>query len=253
MPIPGGLARLLCFLATYLFEPFQIPSMKKYITLLLAPVMLAVGCTKNDGDDVKDSAAYYQEYEVSYNKTKGETWAYATYKVANASGEKVILSNNASVVANNKASNTTTIDPARYYWNFPTIVDVNFLLKKAGGMTITNNMSRAEIGDINITTKYPKYVTKADGIGFRWEGDPLQEGETLTASIISGTDLVSATKEFTGDSVYFSKAELHDLPAEWSTVQLTRTKKLSLDAADGSASGVMKLSVVTSTYANLFE
>ncbi|HEY1031990.1 MAG TPA: hypothetical protein VGD89_09465 [Flavipsychrobacter sp.] len=223
--------------------------MKKYVPILLMPVLLALGCKKND--DLESDKNYYQLYEVEYNKVNAETRAYATFRENDATGRKVELKGSANVKANTKIANTTTEDITRYYWDFPGTSDVNFVLTKNYGGTIRNTVRRAEIGDIKITTVYPEFVPKSEGLGFKWAGDPLQENEKLVATIISGANLVRETKEFTGDSVYFTPYELSEISPEWVTVQLKRIKELPLENKDHGKDGKMKVTLVTYTYTTL--
>lgn len=224
--------------------------MKRGFYLLLAALSL-VGCSKDvNSDDLKDDVPYYQYYEVGYDKNGNSTVAAAHFRVRDKDGTKVELTNGASVRVNGMASGTSSIDKTRYTWTLTGMPDVNFVLTKNSGTTVTNNILRNDIDDIDFPSSFPVAIDKTVGFSFSWTGSALSSSETLTVSIVhNGYEYV--TKSVTENPVVITANELKDCPTGEISVALHRAKSMPVKTEDGNAGGVVQLRVSVSTNATL--
>jgi len=215
--------------------------MKKPI-YLFAILLLVASCTKSvDSDDLKDAVPYYQQYEVAYDKTHNIVNAVATYRVREASGAKVELAGSANVRVNNMPANTSTIDKTRYTWTLNGSPDVDFVLTKNSGETVTNTVLRADIGDVEFGGDFPSAMARTAGFSFSWIGTAISNNEALNVSLTSDQAGEIVTKAVTGNTVTFSPAELKNCPAGNITVALYRVKDIAVKAEDQGAGGTIQL------------
>ncbi|MCB0696002.1 MAG: hypothetical protein KDC07_01475 [Chitinophagaceae bacterium] len=220
--------------------------MKKLI-YLLAGAILTGGCTKKvDSNDLKDDVPYYQVYEVAYNKTDNSTNATAGFQVRDKSGAKVLLSDGASVRANNMTANTSSIDKTRYTWALNGMPDVDFALAKNSGDTITNVVLKSDIGDVEIVGGLPSSVSKSNGFDFSWAGAALAGQESMTVSVVSGIATDILTRSVTNNTVTITADDLKNCPTGNISVVLTRTKDMPVKKEDGGAGGSIQVRLTVS-------
>lgn len=212
---------------------------------------LLSACTKVDSGDLKEDVPYYQSYSVSYNKTENATYASASFRVREANGARVKLSNGAAVTANGKTGAATNpFDVSIYTWQFDDLKDVSFTLNKPN-TTLNNEVKRADIGDISFAGTLPPAISKATGYTFSWVGDERRTGEHIYVSV-SGrsaadtTGTATSDKEITGTNVVLSPSDLQDLAPGNTTITLRRERSLLLDNADGSSGGEKSVSISVS-------
>lgn len=205
-------------------------------------LILVVGCTKKvDSNDLKDEVPYYQSYEVAYDKAANTTSAAAMFNVRTGSGAKVQLSGSGSIKANGLTPGTSSIDLTRYTWNISGLPDVNFVLQKGNGQTITNVINKTDIGDIEFVTGFPDSISKSKGFSFTWTGGAIASGETFIVSIVSPVGISYTFKNVTGNTVQFTAAELQDVQSGQVYIQLSRTRNFPLDMQDGTSGGAIQV------------
>lgn len=227
--------------------------MNRLLSILTTASFLSLfaACTKVDSGDLKDDVPYYQSYAVSYNKTENATYASASFRVREANGARVKLSNGATITANGKTGTANNpFDVSIYTWQFDDRKDVSFTLTKPNA-TLDNAIRRSDIGDINFSGTLPATISKATGYTISWEGDERRTGEHIYVSI-SGTSAADITgtatndKEITGTNIVLSPTDLADLAPGNMTITLRRERSLVLDAPDGSAGGEKSVSISVS-------
>jgi len=212
---------------------------------------LLAACTKVDSGDLKDDVPYYQSYSVSYNKTENATYASASFRVREANGARVKLSNGATVTANGKTGAATNpFDLSIYTWQFDDRKDVSFTLTKATA-TLNNTVRSSDIGDISFSGALPTFISKKDGYTITWTGDERRTGEHIYVSVsgISAADTTGTAtndKEITGTNVRLTPADLASLAPGSMTVTLRRERSISLDSPDGSSGGEKSVSISVS-------
>ncbi len=215
--------------------------MKKSI-YLFAILLLAAGCSKKvNSDDLKDAVPYYQQYEVAYDKTNSIVTSAAVYKVRESSGTKVTLSGAANVRVNNMAAQTAPLDNARYTWTLNGNPDIDFVLTKNSGETITNTVLRADIGDMDFAGDFPSGISRTAGFSFSWVGAQTAADEALKVTLASDPVGTVVSKVVTDNTVTFSPAELQTCPAGAITVTLIRVKDMAVKAEDQHAGGTIEL------------
>lgn len=216
------------------------------LAVLSASCILMASCSKVDSNDLKDEIPYYQEYEVSYNKSTNKTNAAASFRVRESSGAKVELTNNAGVTMNGIKGQSSLTDKTQYKWDLSGLNDASFSLTKNSGVTISNNVSKSTaIGDIEIIN-LPDSISKSAGFSFDWTGSSLRSDESIKAiigSTIGGVNLYS--KDVSGTHITFSSTELSVVPVGNIRVTLKRQRELPLENQDGNAGGKITVSLET--------
>lgn len=219
--------------------------MKQFLLLISGLSILTIGCKKVDSNDLKDTVPYYQSYGVYFDKDAGTTEASAVFRVRDANGTKVEMSNGATVTANGIAGTTHFLTPTTYNWTFTGLQDVNFLLNKNSGTVISNKGLRTEISNIDFDNSFPASASKAAGFTFAWTGDPLASGENMMiiASTPDSGSSVSRALNATNSSntVSFSAADMQHMKAGTMTVEMIRYKSKALDNNDGTSAGSIAL------------
>lgn len=227
--------------------------MNRFLSILATAGVLSLlaACTKVDSGDLKDDVPYYQSYSVSYNKTENATYASASFRVREANGARVKLSNGATVTANGRAGAATNpFDVSIYTWQFDDRKDVSFTLTKSTA-TLDNMVRRSDIGDISFSGTLPTTISKSDGYTISWTGDDRRTGEHIYVSV-SGTSAADTTgtatndKEITGTNVRLTSADLEDLAPGNITITLRRERSMVLDSPDGSSGGEKSVSISVS-------
>jgi hypothetical protein len=209
-------------------------------------LLLATGCKKVDSADLKETVPYYQEYNVTYNKTEQTMTATALIRVRDNSGSRVDLTDGAYIRANGVDENNTQPTTNTYDWAFPGNKDVRFDLKKNSGDVITNTTMLSDIGITDFPSTLRTNFPKKEGFKFNWEGDDLDTDEELNVTI-TGRSIQSALIPFTsvlkvtGKEVAVDSNSLVNIMTGDVNIKMVRTRSMPLDAADGTSGGGIKV------------
>jgi len=219
-------------------------TVKKILVLCLL-ASLTYGCKKVDSNDLKDTVPYYQSYGVYYDKDENKTEASATFRVRDANGTRVELSNGANVMANGIAATTHFLSPTDYKWAFIGMQDVAFVLNKNSGTAINNKALRTDISNIDFAANFPASASKAAGFSFGWTGTPLENGESMMITISTPDSASTRTKAMnatnSSQTINFSSTEMQNMVTGTMTVEMVRYKSKALDNNDGTSTGSIAL------------
>ena len=132
-----------------------------------------------------------------------------------------------------------------FLWDIAGMPDAVFTITLRDGITLTNKVDRAMMGELNLEIDSVLYVT--DTMYARWTGTALQANEYVGISMnreSDATDLYSgATGNFYGPGrldghmATFDFAETSKFYPGIYTVALTKTRNMALQQADGQAGG----------------
>jgi hypothetical protein len=173
----------------------------------------------------------------------------ASFKLRDANGVRVDLANGAGVAANSTSPTTDFLDKTLYRWTFTGTPDVNFILTKNSGVKINNGVAMTDIGNTDFASGFPTTASKASGLTFNWTGDPVAANETLNITISTpdsgSTAMKTLTATTSGYTVMFTTADMVNVKPGQLTVELSRSKEMPLDNADGTSSGAISLRLMT--------
>lgn len=223
---------------------------------LLFIVLMGIGCTKVDSNDLKEDVPYFQSYDVTYNKTDNTTSASASFKVRDASGTRVELSGDNKIEINGVKAGAGIIDRTFYTWQTPGLQNVTFRLSK-NGQILNNIVKTTDIPDISFPPGFPISFTKSAGISFSWVGDLPATGEFISISvggrnILDTTMNASAGKSVTTHHVVFTAFDLKDIRPGTISISISRSRSLLLDANDGTSGGGKGVTIAESRDAVLY-
>jgi hypothetical protein len=218
--------------------------MKKIFTpLALLALLATASCSKIDSDDLDEDVPYYQRYEVLYDGSAGSTKASGSFRVRTASGTGITLGDESSLKIN---GNVATKDPVAsivvptYTWNGGTIANVNFVLSKKGGTTITNTVSAGDIETVGFPTTMPTTFSKTGGIAFNYAGTAGSVDVKIMGTNSFSQD-TSITKTVTANPVYFSPSELSIFNTGSIEIHLSRYKSITVPNSDDNAGGMIDI------------
>ncbi|QNK64787.1 hypothetical protein H7F33_10035 [Pedobacter sp. PAMC26386] len=213
------------------------------ILCLFLLLSLLSSCAKVESHLLDSEVSVFQDYYVTFNKTKNTTVAEADFRAKDEKGPRLQLSGPSEIKVNDREnyefSNIFTLH--FYKWKYNSITDVEFVYKKEHGKIFKNTIKSSDglwISIPSITTISKK------GLQFDWSG---QESDGENSSIIctivpksnENTRILSLFKH--GRTVQLTSENLKLLNVgEEVTLTLRRMVDLgSPKEADGGAGGKM--------------
>jgi hypothetical protein len=201
--------------------------------------LLAVGCKKDDTS--ASDTPYYQEYEVTFNKTDAIRSASATFRMRDSAGSKVVLNDRSYVKVNGRAM---TANGDSYTWSDTGFNDLNFALLKNEDKAFFNTATYTSVKDFAFPASFPSAFYRIyGGVVFNWDGDIASDSSGIISVTVSGRDSTDSTKTVTVSQVLdinkvnIPASELTNMKNGAIIITLSRTKKLPLNAYDGNGGG----------------
>ncbi len=199
----------------------------------------AVGCKKEDAATA--DTPYYQDYEVTYNKTDAIRLAIASFRLRDSAGAKVILNDRSYIKVNGRAM---AANGDTYTWSDTGFNDLNFALLKNEDKAFFNTATYTNVKDFAFPAGFPaNFYRVFGGVTFNWDGDISSDSSGVISVTVTGRDstdttqTVSVSRVLNINKVDIPAADLTGIKDGSITIALSRSKKLPLNAYDGSGGG----------------
>ncbi|QZT38974.1 hypothetical protein K5X82_08765 [Halosquirtibacter xylanolyticus] len=172
------------------------------VVLLLFMISAMVSCESIDSMELDAKSAIYQEYQVTYNKTRNTTKVDATFRERTSKGTRITLSGDSKVQFNDENEDSfSTISHYFYHWKRDKIMDVTVVFNKNPKTTFVNKFSQKNSADINFVDDFTTFNGRQKNV-IHWKGAAPKENEQVIVNIYQDkTFSMYATTEKGADKI----------------------------------------------------
>lgn len=217
--------------------------------LSLSAAVYLSGCGKVESDQLKNDVRIYQDYEVTYDKTKGITTAYAQFRPGSFDGAGIILKSDSRILANDESAYSEKDFGFYFYgWKFNGHRDVTFKYIKSKDHVFENKIEQPDLSLVSLSGL--SKISKSQGFILNFSDKELGNDEQVSASLMlsdiqtKSPDVVSRQLQ-TGNIVSFTGEDLKAYETGQKViVKVKRTKKTDrVQQSDGVAGGTIQVSI----------
>ncbi len=143
-------------------------------------IVLFSACKREDSSAI-DQDRIYTEYRVSYNEIEDETTATAIFRIDDANGTKLELTDNAQAVFNNQVMNYKNLDGSHQLVLDGFIPDGTFEYVNNDGVSFINEVPF--IDPVGFFSNVNTTLTRGQDRIFLWTGNPVALNECVKTTV----------------------------------------------------------------------